>query len=103
MLTVSPAASEAIRGLLANPELPDDGGIRIAPAGGEEDAMELSIREEPDSGDEVVERDGANVYLASDLVAALDDKVLDARIDGNEVAFAIVADAEGEGEGEPTA
>lgn len=96
MLTVSPAASEAIRGLLANPELPDDGGIRIAPATGQEGAMELSIREEPETGDEVVEEGGANVYLDAGVVDALDDKVLDARIEGNEVAFAIVAGAEEE-------
>src|SRR3954451_12336110 len=92
MLTISPLASEAIRGLITASDMPDSGGIRIATA--ENDVagaqLELSLATGPDDSDEVVEEDGAAVFLDSNVAPLLEDKLLDAKIEGESVSFALV-------------
>jgi iron-sulfur cluster assembly protein len=95
MLTVSPAASEAIRGLVSASEMPDSAGVRIAstpdaPPG----SLQMSLSDEPLDDDQVVEEEGASVFLGSDVVELLDDKVLDAYVENDKVGFAIVNQSE---------
>ena len=66
MLTVTHEASEAIR----------------------------TLTDQPFEADEVVESEGATVYLAEPVVAFLDDKTLDAEIQDEGVAFSIHGSAE---------
>lgn len=89
MLTLTDTAAEAIRGIVAAPELPDGAGLRIAtqPGSGEAAALEVSVAETPAETDQVVDESGARVFVEADAVPLLDDKLLDAQIDGTRVGF----------------
>jgi iron-sulfur cluster assembly protein len=78
MLVLSESATTAIRNLVDRPELPDVSGLRIA---GAEDGLSVSTAGMPEEGDEVVEEQGARVFLEPNAAAILDDKVLDATVD----------------------
>jgi iron-sulfur cluster assembly protein len=97
MLTITPSAANAIRAILETAKVPDDGGIRISVAqeNGSQARLELALSEAPLAGDAVVEEEGANVFLDELAMAALDDKSLDAQIEGDEISFGIV-EKEGE-------
>jgi iron-sulfur cluster assembly protein len=92
MLTITPSAANAIRAILETAHVPDQGGIRISVAqeNGSQARLELSLSESPLAGDAVVEEDGASVFLDELATAALDDKSLDASIEGDEISFGIV-------------
>jgi iron-sulfur cluster assembly protein len=71
--------------------VPEGAGLRIAtrresPA---EAAFEVSVAPVPAEEDQVVEESGAQVFLEPHAAEALDDKVLDAEIEGGEVRFAV--------------
>ena len=88
MLTITDTAAEAIRGIVATPELPDGAGLRIATAGaGDAAALEVSVAETPAETDHVVSESGARVFVEADAVPLLDDKLLDAQIEGTRVGF----------------
>jgi Fe-S cluster assembly iron-binding protein IscA len=99
VLTISPAASEAIKGLVAASDLPENGGIRISNRPEGPGTFELTLAPEPGEADEVVEHQGATVFLEDEVAQLLDDKTLDAQTQGEQVAFTIV---EG-GPGNPSA
>ena len=82
MLSISPAASEAIRDLVAASDLSENAGIRITNRPGVPGTLDLSLVPEADEADETVEGQGAAVFL--------DDKTLDAQRHGEQVAFRIV-------------
>ena len=88
MLTLTDNAASEIRNLVANPEVPDDGGVRIA--SNPEGALTLALAAAPADGDEVVDQSGARVFLEPQAGEMLDDKLLDAGVDpqGN-VQFSI--------------
>jgi iron-sulfur cluster assembly protein len=96
MLTITPSAANAIRAILETAQVPDEGGIRISVAheDGSQARLELSLSESPMAGDAVVEEEGANVFLDELATAALDDKSLDASIEGDEISFGIVEQGE---------
>ncbi|MGH6692950.1 MAG: Fe-S cluster assembly protein HesB [Gammaproteobacteria bacterium] len=80
MLVLSDSASTAIRNLVDRPELPDVAGVRIASGEGESGRLSVSTAGLPEEGDQVVEDQGARVFLEP-AAAMLDDKVLDASVD----------------------
>ena len=88
MLTLTENAATEIRNLVAHPDVPDEGGVRIA--SNSEGALTLAVAAGPADGDKVVEDDGARVFLEPDAGTLLDDKTLDAGVDpeGN-LQFAI--------------
>jgi iron-sulfur cluster assembly protein len=92
MLTITPSAAAAIRAIIHSEGVPDEGGIRISIA--EQDtsqaSLELALTEAPVEGDAVVEEEGALVFLDELAAVALDDKSLDAEIEGDEISFGIV-------------
>jgi Fe-S cluster assembly iron-binding protein IscA len=100
VLTISPAASDAIKGLITASALPEGAGIRIS--GQPESAgvqLEVSLAPEAAEDDEVVEQEGANVFVESQVAPLLDNKTLDAQTQGEQVAFALVEGGPGsEGE-----
>jgi iron-sulfur cluster assembly protein len=98
MLTITSNAAEAIRTILQSTEVPEEGGIRISIAqqNGAQASLELAVSPAPMEGDEVLEEDGAHVFLDEMAAVALDDKSLDAEIEGDEISFGIV-EREGEG------
>ncbi|KAB2351417.1 Fe-S cluster assembly protein HesB [Actinomadura rudentiformis] len=95
MLTLTSGAVQVIRTVTANPELPPETGIRIEPGTQGADALQLSVAPAPEAGDQVVEEEGARVYLEPGVAQLLDDKTLDAAVDPQgDVSFTI---AEGTG------
>lgn len=91
MLTVTHEASKAIQTLTDQIPETETAGLRISVEPGSDGSAQLalSIAESPLPADEVIEADGANVYLAEPVVAFMDDKVLDASIEAEGVAFSI--------------
>ncbi|HMJ04037.1 MAG TPA: HesB/YadR/YfhF-family protein [Conexibacter sp.] len=89
MLAITDTAAEAIRGIVAAPELPEGAGLRIATQAGAGDAaaLEVSVAETPADSDQVVDEHGARVFVEEDAIPLLDDKLLDAQIDGTRVGF----------------
>ena len=96
MLAISDSAAEAIRGLVAAPEVPDSAGLRITtpptPSQGEA-SFELPVVATPAEDDEVVEEQGAQVFLESGAAALLEDKRLEAQVEAGQVTFAIAQQA----------
>lgn len=93
MLELTESAVEAVQILLAaSPEIEDEsGGLRVTSTG---ESFQLGVAALPDEEDEVVEAEGARVFLEPDAAAELDDKVLDARVEDDEFAFMIAPQAE---------
>jgi iron-sulfur cluster assembly protein len=95
VLALTETATEAIEGILSGPAIPDGAGIRIAPApreqAGEPDASELKVTlaTAPAESDQVVDQEGARVFVDEPLTEYLDDKLLDAQISGEQVSFMI--------------
>jgi iron-sulfur cluster assembly protein len=96
VLTISPAASEAIKDLVAAAHLPESAGIRISNHPHGPGTFELSLAPEASEADEVVEEQGATVFVEDEVVPLLDDKTLDAQTQGEGVAFTIVEGGRGD-------
>lgn len=90
MLAITDSATDAIRGIVSAPEHPDGAGLRIsAPPGAEEGMLEVAVAAVPAESDEVVGEEGARVFLEEQAASMLDDKLLDAQVDGQRVGFLI--------------
>ncbi|GAB3676873.1 iron-sulfur cluster biosynthesis family protein [Actinocorallia lasiicapitis] len=88
MLALTDTAATVIRQLAAQPETPGTGGLRIAPAPDTPAALAVGFTPRPLDGDQVIEDDGARVFVDPQAAPALDDKILDAEVDGNgDIAF----------------
>jgi iron-sulfur cluster assembly protein len=92
MLTITSDAAEAIRAIVQSTDVPDEGGIRISIArqNGSQASLELALSPAPMEGDDVLELNGAHVFLDEMASVALDDKALDAEVQGGEISFGIV-------------
>ncbi len=94
MLTLTDSAVTAIRNLTAQPELPEDTGLRIMSQNEGGPAFQVTLAESPAAGDQVIETSGARVFLEPDAAVALDDKSLDAQVDyQGTVAFTLADQA----------
>lgn len=91
MLTLTPMATAAVRKLVTDTEIDDDGGLRIAPgepsAGGPD--LSLSLVAVPEDTDRLIESDGVHVFLEPTVAELLDNKMLDATVDSGQVRFAL--------------
>lgn len=80
MLTVSEAAAQAINSLVTENGMPETSGLRISRQGGTESTksqgLELSIAARPADDDQVIEGEGARVFLPPNVVNVLQDMVL---------------------------
>jgi iron-sulfur cluster assembly protein len=93
VLAVTENATSVIQQLTDTPELPDGAGLRIA-SSPEPPNLTVTPAGAPEEGDQVVENDGARVFLESEAATILDDKVLDARVnDAGGVEFLVAAQA----------
>ncbi len=83
MLTLTNDAVSAIHTLTTRPDLPDQTGLRIASLAGEDGSASfaVSVAAAPQPQDQVLEAEGARVFLDSEAAAALDEKALDAEVD----------------------
>ncbi|ADL44701.1 iron-sulfur cluster biosynthesis family protein [Micromonospora aurantiaca] len=80
MLTMTDNAVLVIRDLAAQQDVADAGGLRIA---ADTDAGSLSIElvPQPVQGDQVVDTEGARIFLDSDAAELLNDTSVDAMVD----------------------
>jgi iron-sulfur cluster assembly protein len=80
MLALTDSAKYAVRQMVEAQEAPEGSGLRIAaePSEGGDAALSLELTTAPEEGDEVVEEDGARVFLDPAAASLLDDKLLDA-------------------------
>ena len=76
MLTITSEAADAIREIVQANDLPSGSGLRItAEEDGDEVSIALDFAEQPETDDDVVESDGARVFLdgtASEVLTGVD-------------------------------
>lgn len=97
MLALTDRAVQAVKGIVSSmDETSETGGLRMAAErAGQQANVHLSVVALPGEDDEVIEEQGARLFLDPDAALLLDDKVLDATIDQGQVAFTL-ADQDGE-------
>jgi iron-sulfur cluster assembly protein len=88
MLAIGQSAAEVIRDLVAAPEVPEGAGLRIAAPATGDSSLEVSLALTPAEDDEVVEEQGAQVFLEPSAAALLGNKRLEAQVEGGQVIFA---------------
>ncbi len=96
MLALTDSAVQAVKDMVSSvEEVPASGGLRvIADRDGNQATFRLDVVALPAESDEVIEEQGARVFLDQEASSLLDDKVLDASLEQNQVAF-MLADQSG--------
>jgi Fe-S cluster assembly iron-binding protein IscA len=93
VLTISPEASHAIRGILSASDAPDGSMLRISPeptnGASAEASLVVSVIEAAPPDDQVVEGEEVEVAVEPTAAAMLDDKQLDATVVGDQISFTI--------------
>lgn len=88
MLTLTDNASTIVNTITE--QIPDASGLRITTEQGDQPSFEVAPADTAAPGDQVVEQDGATIYLDETASQQLDDKILDAAVDeGGGVQFAL--------------
>jgi iron-sulfur cluster assembly protein len=89
MLRLTPNTARVITEVVAETDLDQGAGLRIAATRRDDEGveLELSMESAPAEGDAVVELDGARVFLEPLASAVLDDRVLDAHMHGDKLHF----------------
>jgi iron-sulfur cluster assembly protein len=95
MLTLTPSATQAINAILEAEQVPEGSGLRISTRGEDLDPdgraqLELSLVEEPEADDQIVEQSGAHVFVEPTAAAILEDKQLDATLEGEQIGFRVL-------------
>ena len=98
MLVLTEAAAEVVKSVTSTSQAPY-AGLRIAssvPKARDAGALQLTTAAVPAEDDQVIEAEGARVFLEPHAAAYLEDKVLDAQIDeeGNAL-FSLVSQGSG--------
>jgi iron-sulfur cluster assembly protein len=91
LLALTDTAAQAVKDIVAASEQSSEtGGLRmVADRVGTQANFQLSVVSLPAEDDEVIEEQGARVFLEPEAASLLDDKVLDASVEHNQVAFTI--------------
>jgi len=93
VLTITPEASQAIRGIIDASDAPDGSMFRISSQGDDEAApgaaLMISLIESAPPDDQIIEGEQVAVCVEPTAAAMLDDKQLDANVVGEEVSFSI--------------
>jgi len=94
MLTLTENASTIVKDIASRTSRDEGAGLRISTDPGLDSVFSVTAAEHPEPGDQVVEQDGATVYLEPRAAEELNDKVLDGGVDqtGN-VQFSITPQA----------
>lgn len=96
LLALTDSAVQAVKDMVSSlEEVPASGGLRmITDRDGDQATFRLSVVATPAENDEVIEEQGARLFLDQEASSLLDDKVLDASVEENQVAF-MLADQSG--------
>ena len=94
VLSVTTTANQAIEGILASPEVPDEAGVRIEAAASGDDSQsaaefQLMVAPEPQPGDEVL-ADG-DLFIEQSTAQLLGESELDAEVEDGQVRFKLQA------------
>jgi hypothetical protein len=92
VLILTPAAIAAVDTLLQDPEIPEGWSLRLQQGVSAEgrSGIGIALVAEPEDDDQLLPAaDAGDILLASEVVDLLDDQVLDAKIEGENVAFMI--------------
>ncbi|HEX6517095.1 MAG TPA: Fe-S cluster assembly protein HesB [Nocardioidaceae bacterium] len=83
MLTLTENASTVVKTIVDQSGGAQEAGLRISQDGPDSPALHVMPTEAPQPGDQVLDEDGARVFLEETAAVTLDDKVLDAQVDDN--------------------
>ena len=90
LLALTDSAVDAVKDIVSSSEVPETGGLRmVAERAGTRANFQLSVVRLPAEDDEVIDEQGARVFLEPEAASLLDDKVLDAKLEENKAAFTI--------------
>ena len=93
MITLTTEATDVIREMVGNAELPDTGGLRLDMSDGTLNSappsLALTLVETPATGDEVIDEGDVHVYVSRAAAPLLDGKELDARTEPGGVTFLV--------------
>ena len=92
MLALTDRAVEAVKEIVSSSdEASRTGGLRLtADQVGGRASFSLKLVPIPAEDDEIIDEQGARVFVETHAAQLLDDMVLDARFDENEVAFTVI-------------
>lgn len=94
MLTLTENASNIVKTIVEQTGGSDTAGLRFSQESAGDGALAVAPAETAQPEDEVVEKDGAKVFLDKDASVALGDKILDAQVDPEgSVQFSIAPQA----------
>ena len=96
LLALTDSAVQAVKGIVSSSdEASETGGLRmVGERAGTQANFDLSVVPLPAEDDEVIEEQGARVFLEPEAASLLDDKVLDASVEQDQVAFTIAEQIE---------
>jgi iron-sulfur cluster assembly protein len=96
LLALTDNAVEAVRDIVSSSdEGSETSGLRmVAEREGMQANFQLSVVPLPAEDDEVIDEQGARVFLEPKAASLLDDKVLDATVEQDQVAFTIADQVE---------
>lgn len=96
LLALTDNAVEAVKNIVSSSDdASDTSGLRVvAERAGMQANLQLSVVPLPAEDDEVIEEHGVRVFLEQEAASLLDDKVLDATVEQNQVAFTIADQVE---------
>ncbi len=84
MLVLTEAAAEVVKSITTASQAPAGAGLRIASSAPEPEnpgALRVAAAAGPSENDQVIEADGARVFVEPQAAVYLEDKVLDAEFD----------------------
>lgn len=98
MLALTDSAVEAVKSIVSSAEQASEtSGLRmVAERAGTQANFHLNVVTLPAEDDEVIDEQGARVFLEPEAASLLDDKVLDASVEQDQVAFTIADQVEEE-------
>jgi iron-sulfur cluster assembly protein len=94
MLSLTSDATQAIERILKAPGVPDNAGLRIMPVGPADESgitseLQVEVADHPGEKDEVIEAEGARVFVEDSLCGYLDDKTLNAEMNQERIRFSL--------------
>lgn len=87
---VSEAAAIFLKEAIVQSDAPNDAAVRLAPRSDKPDTLEISYREQPEDGDDVVEESGLRVFVAPEVSEVLSDRTLDVVSTQNGVGLTVL-------------
>lgn len=85
MLVLTELAAKVVKSVMSTPQAPQATGLRISstvPAPDSASALQVEAVPGPGENDQILEAAGALVFVEPQAAGFLDDKVLDAQVDG---------------------